>query len=655
MKIFFVVMSLLFATASYGQDSQHQQELEEYLRTFDTAVTQLGPLGHMTLNRTSYQPFTAVSMMTPEAMMAMQYWGIQMDMPKAMDLWSQIYFIGDFMNTHDFVNLTPSGKDDQIRLDNFENGFRYKQVRTVDIGIGYSRNVDSPLGTAIGIPMGMDQQMLDMMQDMMADMMQNRQPQQPTNPEGLMKWIMDLRLQAMIGISPIVGSSITADRFVTSKEDVLNLPSLKIPQTKQDLNQLKKGDLISYNTHGGILFNAALAVALPQAPMVSLGVGADYFAQGSWTINLLKIDDHKVMASLNKSTLQSFKLLTFMGAHQVLSLNLENEKFKEVSKKLSFIFDLNDPEVEKLYQEFLVGNVKLIQSRVYQDGITGIVSTTNTRMTAKIKRRGIKLTHFISSSKSKGFMNSFSTKEILTNGVTSKIQASLYIKGKDTRFFSRRKKQQNNFLAFSETRSDLKNDFGGELILTYETNKGKTRHLNRAINRMIKTTGLKKVLNVIIPKSKKLGFAAIELRVKLNKKVTTFLTDLSTLPKGISIVKSISNKFVESNKNSNDTLDVCSMYDNDQSSKDHCFYSFKRRTQKKVRRSLALLEMMKINLKNKNHKYFTKHYAEFGEILLNNAIIFQTYFQLIKEKGLIIDYKILGNRLSFFEKSFTWE
>ncbi len=646
-----VVMLILSSTSVWGKS--HQQEIEDYLLQFDTAVTQIGPLGGIQLNRHQYQPYTAVSMMTPEAMMAMEYWGIEMTMPKPMDLWSQIYFIGDFMNSHEFVNLAESKSEDRISFDNYSKGLRYKQTRSIDVGIGYSRNVDSPLGTAIGIPMGMDQQMLDMMQDMMEDMMAGRQPQQPPQYSPLMQWFMDLRLQGMIGLSPIIGSTLTADRFVESKEAVAKLPKLKIPRTKEDLHIMRKGDLLTYNTHGGILFNAALGVALPQAPAMSIGVGVDYFAQGNWTIKLLKVDEHKVMASMTNAKLQSFKLLTFMGVHRILTMSVEKERFKEVSNQLSFIFDLNDPEVEKLYQNFLEGNVKVIQERVYEDGISGIVSTTNTRLQGKVKSRNIKLTHFIRTSWTKGFLHSFSTKRVLTSGVNSEIDATLYLKGKESRFFSRRKKLQSNFISYFEKRSDGQQDYAGEFILTFESNKGKSSHLKRAIKKMIEITGISE-LKIDIPRSKQLGFTAVDLRISLNKKVTQFLTKVSALKQGRDTLFNTVKKLIVANEQNGDPLNICTAEES-QLERELCFSRFTKKSKKILARTIDLLNSMRANLQRGERKLFTRHYAEFGELLLSNRPIFTTYFELVKGQGLSVNYKILGSRINFFEKHLTWK
>ena len=160
----------------------------------------------------------------------------------------------------------------------------------------------------------------------------------------------------------------------------------RIPWTKEGLNKIKSGDLISYSTSGYVsvgVESGFLPLKVAPGLDLSLGLGLQIYVKGEFRITLLKESERFVRVKVThlKSLGQAFTaggrtndirvmdgILLFEGKkleYQISDQNISVIPFKftidRENKKqfdLGYRFDLEDPLAEEAYEKAMRGNFK---------------------------------------------------------------------------------------------------------------------------------------------------------------------------------------------------------------------------------------------------------------------------------------------------------
>ena len=171
-----------------------------------------------------------------------------------------------------------------------------------------------------------------------------------------------------IGFMPYKGSSYFSKSHHINHERAKNALALKIPTSLEQLGKLKTSDKIITTTHGGIMMGAGLGAT------IFTDLSANYMTQGSWRIEIEKINSTKLRVTLTELELKH--IMYNLGA-TIISTNFGKHRINSI--RLDYEFDLSKEEALTAYLDTLQGDLQFADSLLTQDidGITDLTRSTS--------------------------------------------------------------------------------------------------------------------------------------------------------------------------------------------------------------------------------------------------------------------------------------
>ena len=171
---------------------------------------------------------------------------------------------------------------------------------------------------------------------------------------GLQLYLINARgflhyLNGLVGVMPVAGRKTTVLRYAKDLGDAHTRRKVAIPQNVDELENWTTGDVLAYESSGGVVVLAGLGV--PYA-----GVGTASVIQGKHIYQVQKLSDHEVLLSVTKQKVTSVSPFIFAGIGSAFA-----EMSKTVSQTPAFIFDLSTEKGLEAYQQALHGNLAAAQ------------------------------------------------------------------------------------------------------------------------------------------------------------------------------------------------------------------------------------------------------------------------------------------------------
>ncbi|HAR41050.1 MAG TPA: hypothetical protein DCS07_00185, partial [Bdellovibrionales bacterium] len=514
------------------------------------------------------------------------------------DLTPLLYLDLDFSKK--FVNLTPAAKssDRQLVMDEYRDGFRFLQSRSIDFGVG-----------AVG-------------------------SWHYTNATGLERFFA-----AYVGVLPITGSKIFSDRFVQKKADAKKLPEPSIPYLAKDLDAWREGDQLSYFTHGGILFFGGAGVS----PVTA---GLAYLAEGQWTTTIVKLPEQKVYAKLSKTKLNS--LSTSAGtALLVVSLS----QFKNSDDMFSFVFDLRTASGALAYEDFLKGNIAAIQKMALtpESGVKQDLSSRGKRI-GKLWSMWFGIPIFANVVGSQG--TTYEAQHVLdgNDGTHTDVEYGIFMKERKTRLFFKHNNKTQAFFGTSYRQdspvSGKTQGYFGKMVWNYENDNASDNNLRSNIDNLVTLTGLSQI-KTEVPVVGKMNYVGIRFEMTIPQQTTdllmSFAKNKETFVQIYGYAKALLDETFKGIENPDEMpKDLCNM---EGFSANRCPEQYHQAT------AIALNDMYKslrkmAKSKDKNSKDFVKAYGIFGRALLFNKFAFQSVMKALGNAPVDMVLNVEGERIS---------
>lgn len=516
------------------------------------------------------------------------------------------------------VNMTPLAHDPNVTdaptltLDNYENGFMISHGLSVDIGAGpgvsfYFANLTGPLAY----------------------------------------------LGQYVGLGLVAEKNIEFTTLVDSKEDIKKaVKQKKIPWKASEIASWKEGETVFYQTNGGIALSGRVG------PLY-FGVGPTAILAGGWQTYIEKMEDGKVFVQLMKGHEKELRLVagTLVAEAYTAIVN-------ELAKGVSFAFDLTDEGAQHAYEDMLKGNIVPTQELASQPGLGSIVRVDNLlrSKTRHVRKFAIGIP-FIYFSTSKENYREYLRKESSLDGVTRELYFGANVKKTTGRAITIHKSTNEGFYSALEVDSKLdqqdKLDYSGRYNWNYAADHGSSKKLNRALHRLIKTTGLNNELLVNIPDEKKLKYTAISFDLDLPHAYVDYLLADDRFVQVMDEYNERATLELEDYfADASDPLRLCLTHVTKfdlANCKGRLQFS-QRIHLKRMRKALEEMKMAaQYSFLNEGDRLnFIKAFTDFGKALVSDVFVFKTVFEDAKRCGMKTNYKIEGERLSRFVSEHVW-
>ncbi|MBT3234484.1 MAG: hypothetical protein HN353_00880 [Bdellovibrionales bacterium] len=465
------------------------------------------------------------------------------------------------------------------------------------------------------------------------------------------------QLNMFVGIAAIKGRSVRSSQLAKSLKEARNLPKLNVPYSADTIKTWNNSDAISYQSKGGVMYLAGIGLR------GYIFAGVNYIAEGVWTTFVEKLAADTVYVKITKGKITALSHTAGVGL-----VSVSTNKFNNADETFSFILNLADADAVKAYEDLVKGNIVPAQkmANAPHDGLGTVVAvrTTTMKQSGRLKSFSFGLPIPIPGI---GLSTAVSKGKIFTTGTThfhpdqskTDVVYGAYVKSVNSRFF---RKHRNRGAVFYGTHYETTQKDGskvdgyfGQFAWNFDGDYLKLRKVKSAIKKLVKMTGLREeVLVSFSGKNKtKIGYAQISLEASIPQAATDVLMELAADQEKSEVFGATSRAFIKGYfSNGDDINEICSI-DTEESTVATCERRFAAQTKKAVRRMKAALKKMR-DVKDQSKTDFVKAYGEFGKQLMENQFVFQTVFNLLKGRGIDLDYTLSGTQIPFYKKNFQW-
>jgi hypothetical protein len=539
-------------------------------------------------------------------------------------VWPLIYLDVDFKDR--LVNLTPGGysvpdqeqgykvvADNSITLDDYQSGFRLIQRRKLDLGVGavLTLTLENVSRAAAGFG-------------------------------------------AYAGLAPVIGKYAVVDRYVARKEDVKRLPPMRFPQRASDLASWTARDSITYESSGGVLFVAGVGYFGAYA-------GLNAMATGTWATYVEKEDTGTAYVKITKRKLKSIGV----SAGTIIA-NVGVKTFGESDDSFSYRFNLSSQDAINAFEAMLKGDTLPADKLAANSALTGVTHVTS----EKTFTRGFLKTWYLGIPILANRNGAHGKLYILGNtifretGAETESHVGVYVNEvADTGFFNRGLRKMNNFFGSHEITRDVNGrttvDYSGTYKWMYERDTIDAGQFQRQMNRLYRSTGIRRLLNLQAPNAN-LGYAKLEFETVLNRRAMDLLMNSAVTHSGaVARIAATAEQLRASYFRSDDDPDgLCRLFlidfRDDERPSGRCVAFVQWVTNRAVRRMDEALARMYAT-KDRDPDGFSQAFAAFGAELLRNQFVFQSVLDATQDAAPAqMTYRVSGERVSFTEIPLTY-
>ncbi len=321
-----------------------------------------------------------------------------------------------------------------------------------------------------------------------------------TNDLGLVS--SDSGLFTSFGLFPIIDRYASISRTVERVEDF----KFGIPYRASQLDELKPGDAIYFQSTGGITMYLSIGINA-----IGAGIGPKLSVQGGFTVYIEKKPENKVFVEIRSISIRNYSILAgVLGAYG------EQAVLKEFTKGVNFLIDLSTTKGRNTYENLvMVGRADLAQESDEVVTKTGEVVSSATKKFQKlaiatpiipfIDLATTKINH-VRNEKRSNIWNQTSDVTVFTKG-RSRTKRIFSIKSETSKIFETVENMQT------------KNIDSATLTIRKVKSNFTTSRLVKVFRYFYRKTGVDFFRNVFLNFGQtKLGYANVEAKITLSQK-----------------------------------------------------------------------------------------------------------------------------------------
>ncbi len=461
---------------------------------------------------------------------------------------------------------------------------------------------------------------------------------------------------AGVSVMPIVGSTVTSNRYVESRAEAARLPKVKIPSRAEALENWRPHDSLIYYTRGGMIYSVGVGYAFT-------GILGDYFAVGDWVTYIEKLDDTRVYVKVTNIKLTS--LDTFMGnfiAYHMLS------NFKKSDKMFSYVFNLANKRARVAYEAMVHGSIMEAQNLHADDPTLADLVLTEQGGTAGHQRKSYLGFPFFCVSKDTGNLFNYSDTVLSDENTENDVEYGLFWNNRQKNILGHHKNIFKTFYGTSYVTTPITVETGkggkapkakpsdegsyGTLNISYENDRSNRSTIPLMLAEIAGQTGLRDRLQIAQASSLDVsGYVHLSLTVTLSKEATAALMAQSGQ---VEFDRAQMGKFItKSFSMAGGSAGLCKSQADSQNI-DSCMEQYKSQTRHALDIMRDQLENMRAAEKTGNRRAFVTAYAKFGEAMLRNEFTFGAVARLTRANPLGVIFTAEGERISKVQKAFNY-
>ncbi len=457
-----------------------------------------------------------------------------------------------------------------------------------------------------------------------------------------------------IGFAPLAGVKATSIRKSTSLfAGEVQLPLL--PPKRADTIETKwhVGESLTYSVEGGAYFVAGLSAFF-------LSTGANYVVKGEFETTITKKSQDVVEVTLSKTKMKSIGVLS-----SATVVSVDSSRFKEETLRFSFEYDLRRPLARAALENFLAGDIHASQVLANDGDGAGIYpsSRETLRTSGKFRNFSFGVPFLYWTNWGKGQIHTLRFKEEFSEGAEIDVEIGISLKTKEKRHVMTKIMETTAFygtqgIELTGTGQIIRR-MQGVFSHSFRRSKATRRQLENQLEDLRRMTGLKQEFTLDLPDERRLGALDLEFNMVLNEDITSYLMKVAAsenakthlLRIARELDSSYSSKLTQEDKSARiegDELDLCEARD---------LATCKEKARDDTNSSMsdayqALVEMGRTY--RSDRKKFVESYAEFGRAWLGSPFTFQTFFNLIKDQGLVARLELATGKTDKISASYQW-
>ncbi len=457
-----------------------------------------------------------------------------------------------------------------------------------------------------------------------------------------------------IGFAPLAGVKATSIRKGTSLlNGELQLP-LFIPRNADTIEtKWNVGESLTYSVEGGAYFVAGLSAFF-------LSTGANYIVKGEFETTITKKSRDIVEVTLAKTKMKSIGVLS-----SATVVSVDSSRFKEETLRFSFEYDLRRPVARAALQNFLAGDVNASQVLARDGDGAGVFpsSRESLRTTGKFKNFSFGIPFLYWTNWGKGQIHTLRFKEEFTEGAEIDVEIGITLKTKEKRHIMTKIMETTAFYGTQGIEltgaGQIIRRMQGVLSHSFRRSKATRRQLENQLEELRRMTGLTKEFTLELPDERRLGALDLEFNMIIDELLTERLIKIAAsenakknlLRIAHEFENSYSSKLAQNGKGTRiegDELDLCQ-------GKDllECQQKARNDTENSMIEAYQALERMGRTYRSDREK-FVESYAEFGRAWIASPFTFQTFFNLIKDHGLMAKLELATGRTDKLSVGYQW-
>jgi hypothetical protein len=311
-------------------------------------------------------------------------------------------------------------------------------------------------------------------------------------------------------LMPYKGGHVFRLKHIESRQDFGKVKSMLVPNDSGDLSSWAINDRMSFSSRGGVMFGAGVGMSILVQTM------STYMAEGQFVTSVSKVSESEVLVSIRKSRINMFSQM--IGN---MLVDLRAGGMASVDEDFNFIFDLSNTKAQKLYQEFLLGNILVVQQALL-DGEAGIehVKSSHGSTRGNMRRLSFGIPFLFNGSLKQGQMQTVSTVDNGMTGHKAEAYMAMYSRTRESDgVLSDHKNAGFMFMGMINTPvGQFRPNYAGTFKWYFQKEETSNFFFHRELKRLVNTLGLDNAATLAVPTLKNMGFVQAEVDLFLTKK-----------------------------------------------------------------------------------------------------------------------------------------
>lgn len=330
---------------------------------------------------------------------------------------------------------------------------------------------------------------------------------------------------ASVGLLPVVGRETYSYRYVKARSEALARPSIPpLEQALRHLDSLSDGDMLSYDTQGGIVFWGGLGAG-------QLGLTLAALARGEFQVQLEKVGADTVHVNVTGSRVGSLALQSGAGL-----VSVSASAYTRYARSLGFLLRYREPLAARAFDDLVRGNIAPVQ-KLAAAGHRSVRfhDTTTAARAGRSRQLFVGLPWLLNFSYGRDRFTELRRTHAFACGRRLDATYGAWFRRRSFRAFGHEEQDLRAFYGASYAirgKRAIARGFFGELVLKYSAEKAPGSRLSRAMEKLAALTGLGREVALGVPQEAgRLPYSSLTLRARFGAGQTrSILAGASRLP-----------------------------------------------------------------------------------------------------------------------------